>query len=240
MPAGTKEFDSTFRGKRTADAGAVTITTEDVMTGFKTVTRTTSVRGIVVPMKTQGRPAAPDPVCGFQCTYDEDLDRGHVMGLQLGGPNESENIVPMWSGFQQSGGWKKMENEVFRKATALARENQKAGQQSSASSSTPSPKKRLLFIATVVYPTGTTWVRSCVPQRFIVHTVQVDESGNEINGTKKEEFNAEQMPNQTDELRSLRVLMKADGLPEDYYSDLMVEKGKGRKRTGKEGKIKWD
>ncbi|GAB2937758.1 hypothetical protein GCM10027280_27450 [Micromonospora polyrhachis] len=39
-------------------------------------------------------------------------DRGHIMGLELGGDDISENIVPQWSFNQQSGPWRKHEKAL--------------------------------------------------------------------------------------------------------------------------------
>lgn len=40
-------------------------------------------------------------------------DRGHIMGLELGGDDISENIVPQWSLNQQSGPWREQEKAVL-------------------------------------------------------------------------------------------------------------------------------
>ncbi|MFH9473105.1 hypothetical protein ACH4L7_04565 [Streptomyces anulatus] len=39
-------------------------------------------------------------------------DRGHIMGLEVGGTDETENIVPQWSLNQQSGEWREIEKDL--------------------------------------------------------------------------------------------------------------------------------
>ncbi|MFJ6804446.1 DUF4157 domain-containing protein [Streptomyces anulatus] len=39
-------------------------------------------------------------------------DRGHIMGLEVGGTDETENIVPQWSLNQQSGEWRNIEKDL--------------------------------------------------------------------------------------------------------------------------------
>ncbi|MEV7658279.1 DNA/RNA non-specific endonuclease [Streptomyces anulatus] len=39
-------------------------------------------------------------------------DRGHIMGLEVGGTDETENIVPQWSLNQQSGEWRQIEKDL--------------------------------------------------------------------------------------------------------------------------------
>lgn len=97
------------------------------------------VEGLVEPTTTTGRQGAPDPHAAFQIYYGKkgqlghslpaernfgrtDAERGHVMALELGGPDISENIVPQWAKFQGSGAWRAMEQAVLKKALAVVGE----------------------------------------------------------------------------------------------------------------------
>ncbi|GAB3138888.1 hypothetical protein GCM10027290_07070 [Micromonospora sonneratiae] len=44
-------------------------------------------------------------------------DRGHIMGLEVGGDDISENIVPQWSLNQQSGNWREQEKAAVANKT---------------------------------------------------------------------------------------------------------------------------
>ena len=43
-----------------------------------------------------------------------DTDGGHIMALNLGGVDIKENIVPMYSGFNRHGEWRKAEDEIAK------------------------------------------------------------------------------------------------------------------------------
>jgi hypothetical protein len=74
----------------------------------------TVVVGGAVATVTKGRPSPPKAVCGLNLDYTP-LGLGHVMGLHVGGPDRSENIVPQYQQWQQCGAWKKMENDTKSK-----------------------------------------------------------------------------------------------------------------------------
>ena len=57
-------------------------------------TQIKSVKGIVVPSRTSGRPDPPNPLNGGNVGKTYSLDRGHLMALEMGGPDIAENIVP--------------------------------------------------------------------------------------------------------------------------------------------------
>lgn len=97
------------------------------------IERPISLRGIVLPSKTNARGQTPSPVAfasmlkylqrsknGSQfrelAPYS---DRGHVFALDLGGPNTPYNIIPQWSGFQARGDWRKIETSIKKDATLL-------------------------------------------------------------------------------------------------------------------------
>src|SRR5262249_32427347 len=73
-----------------------------------------TVMGIVVPVTTAGRPSAPKPFSGVLTGKAQGTDKGHMMALELGGPDISENISPQSNLWQQSGGWRAIEVVVLR------------------------------------------------------------------------------------------------------------------------------
>ncbi|MFD4725833.1 DUF4157 domain-containing protein [Streptomyces seoulensis] len=94
------------------------------------------VKGSIDPTSTKGRPAAPDPLAvlslheayvraapkGAPKSQKADVwrdlfggagyDRGHVMGLEVGGEDRSDNIVPQWSLNQGTGAWRAIETQL--------------------------------------------------------------------------------------------------------------------------------
>eukprot|EP01083_Nonionella_stella_P256514 879093_1 len=74
------------------------------------------VEGIVLPISTSGRPSSSNPYNGYPTGGATGLDRGHLMALSIGGPNINFNIVPQSSQWQQSGGWKQMEDVIYNYA----------------------------------------------------------------------------------------------------------------------------
>ncbi|EPX61395.1 hypothetical protein D187_001178 [Cystobacter fuscus DSM 2262] len=77
----------------------------------QTMVRPVRVVGVSVPMTTGDRGRAPKPVSTLDL-LNKPLDRGHVMALEIGGPDDAENIVPQWSQWQQSGLWRYHETQV--------------------------------------------------------------------------------------------------------------------------------
>lgn len=51
------------------------------------------------------------------------LDRGHLIALELGGPDCPENLVPMYAQFNQSGEWKALEKELAKDGATEVRIN---------------------------------------------------------------------------------------------------------------------
>jgi hypothetical protein len=47
-----------------------------------------------------------------------DAQKGHLMALELGGPDVAWNIVPQWANFQANGAWRRAEKRVYQLATA--------------------------------------------------------------------------------------------------------------------------
>jgi hypothetical protein len=76
-----------------------------------------SVEGLVFPVTTGGRRAAPVSVSGFHTDHYR-YDKGHLMALELGGPDVRENIVPQWRAMNQNEKWRRMEQEIQEMALA--------------------------------------------------------------------------------------------------------------------------
>ncbi|WP_320781478.1 DUF4157 domain-containing protein [Streptomyces sp. CRN 30] len=108
------------------------------------IQRPRTVTGPINPTGTAGRPAAPNPIAvkrlhaayrnqnGARGAPSEpqvwkDLfggagyDRGHVMGLEVGGSDVTENIVPQWSLNQGTGMWRRIEQEMVGVGTGTLR-----------------------------------------------------------------------------------------------------------------------
>jgi hypothetical protein len=91
--------------------------------------RTTAVSGYVRPAGTKGRPSAPEPDVDLQVgikwkevgthstrnTGLVDAQKGHIMALELGGPDIPENIVPQWAQWQSNGVWREAEKAVLKR-----------------------------------------------------------------------------------------------------------------------------
>lgn len=73
-----------------------------------------SIEGILLPVNTGDRPSHnPNPL-NNKCMVGKEynLDRGHVMALNNGGPHINYNIVPQKSKWQRNGNWRKLEEEI--------------------------------------------------------------------------------------------------------------------------------
>lgn len=77
--------------------------------------RPVAVVGGITIHDTDDRDNPPAPICGLDCDYSP-LGRGHVMALQLGGPDVAENIVPQYQQWQQTGAWRAMERQAMQHA----------------------------------------------------------------------------------------------------------------------------
>jgi hypothetical protein len=71
----------------------------------------TLMAGFIQVVATTGRDNPPDPYSGFACG-NSPYAKGHIMALELGGPDISENIVPQFGQWQGVGEWRQMEVEV--------------------------------------------------------------------------------------------------------------------------------
>lgn len=212
-------------GERSKQVGPVSITMEIVQIYEldKPVTRERPIRvsGLVEPTVTKGRSGAPDPISGKQIYFGEkegpkssikaprnngmpDAERGHVMALELGGPDIPANIVPQWAKFQGADSWRKMEVAVLKKAKEL-------------------PKgQKLNYIVEVFYkssgeltPTLNTFA---MPTGFKVSTETLDAKGKLID--QAVEFLQGQSHDITDEKLRERKLKLIDG--SDYDGSLAL------------------
>ncbi|MCX5055565.1 MULTISPECIES: DUF4157 domain-containing protein [unclassified Streptomyces] len=101
-----------------------------------TIKRPREVKGSIKPTGTKGRAAAPNPIAvkslhevykgnkakgtaaPTEAMVWKDLfggagfDRGHVMGLEVGGSDVAQNIVPQWSLNQGTGMWRRIEHAL--------------------------------------------------------------------------------------------------------------------------------
>lgn len=66
------------------------------------------VTGVISVQRTTGRENPPSPLSGFECAYTP-FAKGHVMALELGGPDIPANIVPQYGLWQGNGEWRTME-----------------------------------------------------------------------------------------------------------------------------------
>lgn len=107
---------------------------KDKKTSQIVMERPISVRGVVLPLETKGRPPAPNPLAFDSLLHyiksrktrnqkfsviAADSDRGHIFALELGGPNSNFNIVPQWNGYQEHGDWRRMEKKFKAQAKEL-------------------------------------------------------------------------------------------------------------------------
>jgi hypothetical protein len=76
--------------------------------------RTIGVSGRMIDKrKTVEKGSIPDPLSG-KIPQGLGLDRGHLIAEELGGPNISANIVPMYAHFNRKGAWKGLERQLAR------------------------------------------------------------------------------------------------------------------------------
>ena len=104
-----------------ANFGNVNIRLESLATpkiGFGP--RPVRVEGFIMPVNVGKRDTPPQPSAGFYTYSANDVDPGHVMALELGGPDIAENVVPQWKYWQRHETWRKMEQELSSEAKKTA------------------------------------------------------------------------------------------------------------------------
>ena len=234
-----ERFDTLYNGRKRPDwAGSVEVDVEEMLhVRLGVIRRTKFVKGIVCPVATAGRSAAPEGVAPFRIgqsrptpedlavsaynTGAVDLDKGHVMALELGGPDVPSNIVPQWSQWQRNGEWRKMEKEIEKRARDLLKD-----------------KLYLLYHAIVRYkqyenPALATFRGFSIPTGFEIHLTtlrRLDASWAIVASEKFREL--EQSQDQTDDMMALRTMMQFEQRldpsfdPTTAYPDLALKKGK--------------
>jgi hypothetical protein len=206
------ETDFTFRGDTGSKRhGSVKGTLETIrLVSGKTIQRPTNLRGMVEPRATTGRRPAPEPPSykvGMKLkevgtkpsknTGMVDAQKGHIMALELGGPDLPWNIVPQWANWQANGEWRRAEREVLE----LAKEAQTRG-------------RRIEFNTDVLYKRykrlETASERGLVvPVGFHMMVREVDPDGTKP-GPWVTVFEGEQHQDETDFKVSGRALEKID------------------------------
>jgi hypothetical protein len=245
---------------RPAWAGKVRIRFERILTPKDTVVRPIQVTGIIAPGPTKGRVNAPEPVSGTRVStaasdilshqrYNEqtgenarntgyaDAHKGHIMALELGGPDIPENIVPQFANWQANGEWRRMERELEEKATDLRKHGQ-----------------YLEFDCVVEYkkykePQHASKQNLGFPAGFRVEATILDRQ--QQNRTHYKSFSFNQRQDQTDDMMAYRAMEKLERRAdpgyrmEDHYDDLervsRTVKGRTRetlqfKKTGQDAR----
>ena len=176
----------------------------------KTIYRPTNMQGMVEPRATTDRPSAPEPPSwkvGVKLkevgtkpskhTGMVDAQKGHIMALELGGPDLPWNIVPQWANWQANGEWRRAERKVLE----LAADAQRRG-------------RRIYFSTDVVYKRYKR--RETASERGLVVPVGFHMMVREVNpdgskpGPWETVFEGEQHQDETDFKISARALEKLD------------------------------
>eukprot|EP01084_Bolivina_argentea_P276428 471665_1 len=120
-----KHFDPNKERERPSWAGDLVVTYEkNTDPSARLKRRVKSVTSIVVPLNPVGRERwAPSDITGFFDTgtvtrhHEQTLNRGHVIGMALGGADMPDNIVPQYSEWQNPGDygpWGLLEQKIRR------------------------------------------------------------------------------------------------------------------------------
>ncbi len=233
-----------FNGKtRPKEFGDVVITFEEIPHVRGPIVRPVSVTGIVAVGKTSGRPNAPEPLAGLrvseaaavpsQFRYDPqtgnnarntgitDAEKGHIMALELGGPDIPANIVPQWAKWQGSGEWRKVEVAIKEEAD-----------EGYASKTNP---HYLQFHAIVGYvpmqtPQYAALKRVAFPSHFTVTVTQLDLKTKQPLGGAITKYDGSPQRNETDDMMAMRIMAKVDGNYDypDWVESTKIVKGKKR------------
>jgi Domain of unknown function (DUF4157)/DNA/RNA non-specific endonuclease len=194
-------------GKRPAAYGPVTIEKEKIShSTLGELERPVRVSGMVFPSATKGRPSAPEPSSGIKVgikwkevgsattrnTGMVDVQKGHIMALELGGPDISSNIVPQWANWQGNGAWRRAEKQVL----AMAEKAEEQG-------------KKLHFDAAVAYKqyqviSQGTMKGLLVPTHFRITVTEYDPGTKTFGATKTIVFDEDQQRDATDDMMAQR------------------------------------
>jgi hypothetical protein len=237
-PKGKQAF-----GQRPSEFGPVKIEFEDILQPKGKVVRPVKVSGLVYPQSTGQRPGAPEPISGVHVSEAKagqpkvgahgenarnqglaDAQKGHIMALELGGPDIPQNIVPQWANWQSNGVWRRMEKHVYDLAQAAMANGH-----------------HLHFTAELHYKQyGNGWERYAsrksvgTPRAFTVTVVEVDGTGQPVaKGIQEIPFADEQRQDKTDDMmfmRTLQALSEKGGQPFEYPDwDPKAKKEKAKK-----------
>lgn len=207
------KFNTIYDGSDRGPYGDVEIVTEKIFVGdVRETERQTAVGGLIVPfLATTGRKAAKEPSSGIRISATKDLpkkclvsnprntgkvdmDKGHIMALELGGPDVSHNIVPQYSQLQRNGKWRRMETRAYDLAIEADNAN-----------------SALWMSILISYIDTESYFRSLVPAFFRVELRELHYQGRLI-----EDFHIENKQDKTDQFE----LFKKDPeyLAEGHYS----------------------
>ncbi|MBD2514354.1 DUF4157 domain-containing protein [Nostoc sp. FACHB-973] len=222
--------------QRPSAVGPVKLELEEVPSlKYDKIKRPVRVFGIVDPTVTKGRPNAPEPISDVRVSQAEsgrpkvgssgenarnegivDAQKGHVMALELGGPDIPENIVPQWGNWQGNGEWRKMEKEVEQLAREIKGKNGNS----------------LLFEANINYKKYEDISLANIknvgfPKGFEVKAIEVDAAGNPVQGGIQKDWSFDQSQDITDDMMAMRTFGKTDDM--SIYDDWnpKAKKGKG-------------
>jgi hypothetical protein len=244
--------------KRPKEFGSVTIKMEEIpRSRGARIIRPTSVSGIVAPGATSGRASAPEPLSGLRVSqakavpvkyrYDSstgenayntgipDAEKGHIMALELGGPDIPQNIVPQWAKWQGTGVWRRMEVAI----------KEDADQGLIDDGLPPATTKRyyLQFHGLIQYvpflvPSQAGHRRLAFPARFTVYTTRLHFATKAPIGPAVCVFDASPSRNETDDMIAMRTFMQVEEAHggsdwDPGYDDWMnvEETKKGKKRN---------
>lgn len=198
--------------QRPQDYGPVKIKLETIEhISLGKIQRPINVSGKVFPVTTSNRPPAPESISGLKVSVKwkdvgskttrntgvVDAQKGHIMALELGGPDIPSNIVPQWGNWQANGAWRKVEKKILKLAEVLKKKGH-----------------FLHFDATVIYkslksPQLGSQKGITFPIAFKVTVIEMDKSRKAVDkGTIV--FNGQQEQDETDFKVSGKIFDKVD------------------------------
>jgi hypothetical protein len=242
--------DLWFKGKtRPKEFGKVTITFEEIpRSRGARIVRPICVSGIVAVGATTGRPSAPEPIAGLRVSeaknvpvkyryntttgenaYNSgipDAEKGHIMALELGGPDIAQNIVPQWAKWQGSGVWRRMEVAIKEVADY--------GLDSKNKSPYYLQFHGIIGYTPFLVPSQAGHKRLAFPSHFKVFTTKLDIKTKVPLGNATCVFDGSPSRNETDDMIAMRAFMLAEknsGSKDwDPGYDDWVQTTKGKKR----------
>ncbi|MFD1991184.1 hypothetical protein ACFSGI_14510 [Paenibacillus nicotianae] len=218
----TEDMHKTKKGpmkKRSKKYGGIYIEMEIIKHSvLGEVERPVSVIGYVEPTSTTGRVTAPEPSSGLQVgikwkevgernnTGIVDAQKGHIMALELGGPDVPRNIVPQWANWQGNGVWREAEKEALKRAKSAFENHNKLWFEASVLYK-PVKNLRIASHKSIAFPTG-----------FKMKVQERDMNNKEVSPFEIL-FDDQQVQNHTDEMIAERAMIKIDNLDSESDSD---------------------